>query len=349
MAPHDPLTLPKERCVEFLSSLEIPIAGPVSTGAGEVEYRIAPPGEMILDGYVNSAISPVRFPYPQTQILWRYSQNGEPRFTPEDQSLRMAIFGIRSCDVTAFRYLEHFFDRPPAETTFLDAASKILLVSIACNEPGENCFCVCCDGGPFLEGGFDVQLTDLGDRFLFEIGSDRGAEAARRAGGMLKAASEADRTRRERLAEEALDKFGITSHMATGIRKLTSRRVAEELWARLAARCIECGGCAFVCPICTCFDVADMCDGESNGRRERTRDCCQYAGYSREASGFNPRPDKVSRFKRRFYHKLSFFYLQQDGRHGCVGCGRCVSACFGGVDMPAVVNAIRSERIEADA
>jgi heterodisulfide reductase subunit C len=131
--------------------------------------------------------------------------------------------------------------------------------------------------------------------------------------------------------------------MATGIRKVTARKVAEEIWRRMAARCIECGGCSFVCPMCTCFDVADLQESGDCGRRERSWDCCQYAGYSREASGFNPRPDKTSRFKRRFHHKLSYFNLLADGVHGCVGCGRCVQTCFGEVDMPAVVNAIRTE------
>lgn len=349
MAIHEPMSLPKERRVDFLKSLEVPIAGPVAAGAGEVEYRIASPEEMLIDGFVNSAISPVRFSYPQTQVLWKYALEGGPRFVPENGAMRMAIFGIRSCDVAAFRYLERFFGRPPTDTPFAQAASRTLLVSITCQLPGENCFCVCCDGGPFLDDRFDIQLTDLDDRFLLEIGSERGEEAARRASAILKPASKAEIERRKRLAEDVLEKFRITSHMATGVRKLTSRQVEEEIWARLAARCIECGGCAFVCPICTCFDVADVCDGETGGRRERTRDCCQFSGYSREASGFNPRPDKVSRFKRRFYHKLSYFYIQQDGMHGCVGCGRCVSACFGGVDMPAVVNAIRSGRIAADA
>lgn len=349
MAVHEPMSLAKERRVDFLKSLEIPVAGPVAAGTDDLEYRIAPPEEMLTDGFVNSAISPVRFIYPQTQVLWKYALEEKPRFIAEDQAMEMAIFGIRSCDVTAFRYLERFFARPPAEDSFAEAASKVLLVSLACQEPGEDCFCVCCDGGPFLEDRYDIQLTDLGDRYLMEIGSERGAAAARRASSMLRPAPKEDVGRRKRLAEETLEKFRITSHMATGVRKLTSRQVAEELWGRLAARCIECGGCAFVCPVCTCFDVADMCDGDHAGRRERTRDCCQYAGYSREASGFNPRPDKMSRFKRRFYHKLSYFYIQQDGMHGCVGCGRCVSACFGGVDMPAVVNAIREERIAADA
>jgi len=64
-----------------------------------------------------------------------------------------------------------------------------------------------------------------------------------------------------------------------------------------------------------------------------------------EAAGVSPRPDKLSRFKRRFYHKLSYFYMEMDGRVGCVGGGRCIQVCFGVVDMPAVVNTLREEKV----
>lgn len=188
-------------------------------------------------------------------------------------------------------------------------------------------------------------MTDLGDFYLFETATPRGEAAAQRAVSLLAPAPVADRTKAEALREATLAKFKVSSHMATGVRKTSSRKVAEEIWRQLAARCIECGGCSIVCPMCTCFDVADLQESPTTGRRERTRDCCQYSGYSREASGYNPRADKVTRFKRRFGHKLGYFTLLAEGMHGCVGCGRCVTACFGGVDMPAVVNALRTETV----
>jgi ferredoxin len=45
--------------------------------------------------------------------------------------------------------------------------------------------------------------------------------------------------------------------------------------------------------------------------------------------------------QRRFFHKVSAQYYQRDGDLGCVGCGRCIKACLGTTDMPAVVAAIR--------
>ena len=36
-------------------------------------------------------------------------------------------------------------------------------MTLACHAPGPDCFCVCCDGGPWLTSGFDIQFSDLGD------------------------------------------------------------------------------------------------------------------------------------------------------------------------------------------
>jgi sulfhydrogenase subunit beta (sulfur reductase) len=344
-----PRTIRKNHIDAFLEQLGIPVAIPVHlNGTSDIDFRLADGITGIAERaerYVNSAISPLKFAYPQTQVLWRYRRKPEVQFTPLPDPGAMAIFGIRSCDVTAFRYLQHFFSRPPEDDLFRRAAERILMISVSCPDPGEKCFCVCCDGGPFLESGYDIQLTDLGDTYLFEVGSKKGESAATKGDRFLAPAPDAIIEQKQALFDAALKKFAVSSHMATGIRKLTARKAPEALWERLAARCAECGGCSFVCPMCTCFDVSDQRETVDTGRRERCWDCCQYSGYSREASGYNPRAEKVNRFKRRFTHKLSYYYVQADSRHGCVGCGRCVQACFGRVDMPGVVNALRTETI----
>lgn len=341
------LLLRKEALHDFLTALDGNIIAPVSLEAGEVHFTVNPPIESILsdEQYINSVISPVEFLFPQTEIMFHFSLNGKPQIELPPEPQPTVIFGIRSCDVMAFRYLEMFFSRNYEDTPVLLRAQKTTLISIACQEPGPNCFCPCCAGGPFLDEGYDIQLTDFDDVFLVELGSEKGYRLMEQHSKFFETAPQELVERRREIAEAVLQKFEITCHMGTGVRKTTSRSVSEDLWRMLAARCIECGGCAFVCPLCTCFDVVDHTEDTNRGWRERCWDCCQYAGYSMEAAGVNPRPDKPSRFRRRFYHKLSYFYLEMDGRPGCVGCGRCLQVCFGVVDMPAVVNTLREEKL----
>jgi len=46
---------------------------------------------------------------------------------------------------------------------------------------------------------------------------------------------------------------------------------------------------------------------------------------------------KKNRIKRRFMHKL-YYDVRAHNRPSCVGCGRCVDMCFGGVDIIKFIN-----------
>src|SRR5674536_168654 len=61
----------------------------------------------------------------------------------------------------------------------------------------------------------------------------------------------------------------------------------EKIWDSFGQKCITCGGCAFVCPTCTCFNVYDHQSSPGNGLRARTWDACLYGGFTREASGLS--------------------------------------------------------------
>jgi formate hydrogenlyase subunit 6/NADH:ubiquinone oxidoreductase subunit I len=77
------------------------------------------------------------------------------------------------------------------------------------------------------------------------------------------------------------------------------------------------------------------------GVRERHWDACNYACYTREVSGHNPRKEQGQRLKNRFFHKLSYQFVLRNGRHACVGCGRCAFVCPGETPMPEVTASIR--------
>jgi sulfhydrogenase subunit beta (sulfur reductase) len=58
--------------------------------------------------------------------------------------------------------------------------------------------------------------------------------------------------------------------------------------------------------------------------------------YSREASGHNPRPSRKERTRQRLMHKYSY-WVDQIGKIGCTGCGRCVRYCPVGLDLRAML------------
>jgi ferredoxin len=137
-------------------------------------------------------------------------------------------------------------------------------------------------------------------------------------------------------------------------------------WRIVGDRCFECGGCAFVCPTCWCFNVSDVAgagqasfaeppdavgplapggalepgaDGE--WERVRLRDCCNLAGFIRQAGGGYPRVSCGERCLTRFFHKLSEQFHERMDAPGCTGCGRCIAVCLGEEGIDAVAEGMR--------
>lgn len=310
-------------------------------GGDEVFASIAAPEE-VLWSFRNPLLPPKHLLLPQTDTLAEIRRvDGHYQVQEPPPPRPKILLNARSCDAVGLAFLAEMHAQDLTDAAVLRRAEALTVVSLACHQPCPLGFCVCCDAGPFLEHDFDLQLTDLGDRFHAEPGTPKGQALLDLAPDLFQVADAAAAEQRFALEQQALASFGKeTCHFGAAMRRISTRRVAEDLWEKMSPWCLECGGCNHACPTCYCFSVADRTE---NGCTTRCRmwDSCQYAEFTLEASGHNPRPKRADRMKRRFYHKVSAQYFQRDGRVGCVGCGRCVQVCMGTTDMPAVVGAIR--------
>lgn len=322
------------------------VIGPQKLRGGEVTFGPLRSLRRLTLDYVNDLDPLKRFFLPQREVLFAYDLSGKkPRLLQPEQEKPRLLFGIRSCDVQGLAHMDGFFQGAYYDEFYWARRRNTLIISMACNRPNESCFCICCNGGPWLESGFDLQLTDLGEEFLIDIGSRAGRLFLEEWPMPAVKASRRHETRRRELMEECDARMVPTAYLAKACIQITNNRVREELWEEMGSECFSCGGCTHVCPCCTCFDVVDCPDGAKGGTRVRCWDSCQYSGFTREASGHNPRARAKERVKRRFYHKLSYAYIQQDGHPGCVGCGRCITVCeaFGLLDISAVVKRLRRD------
>ena len=326
-----------------LCKKEFEIIAPTKMSDGEVSFEsIASSAEITFD-YVNEMAPLKRFLFPAHEDLFRFRiHNGKPELEIPAQPKPFLLFGVRSCDVQGFAHMDSFFSGTFNDNYYWQRRNKMTVISMACNQPLDTCFCVCCNGGPFLDSGFDLQLTDFGNTFLVDIGSENGIEILNKHKSPLSEATQDDEDHRLALMQACDEQMIPTAYLAKAIINITNNRVKEELWEQMGAECFSCGGCTHVCPLCTCFDVHDI-HNENSGVRSRCWDSCQYSGYTHEASGHNPRSKAKERVKRRFYHKLSYAYVKQDGHPGCVGCGRCITVCeaFNLLDIAAVVKRLR--------
>ncbi len=277
------------------------------------------------------------FLLPQLEQLFCYSQEGiEEAF---DRRPRV-LFGVRPCDLSAINILDLFYLGKNKDACYESRRSRTVSIAITCNQPDPTCFCFGLGTGPFLKSGFDVQLTDLGDRFMVETGSETGSLLIRRCLNIFTepALSDTEDLYEARLASQSRFEKRVNLE---GVRKRILRgEVTDSFWETVAERCFECGGCVYNCPVCTCFNVIDRAATADAGNRIRIWDGCMFKGFTRTAGGVVPAEAKMHRTKRWFHHKL-LHWPDQFGTFGCVGCGRCAVSCPGRVDMATVALKIK--------
>jgi len=283
--------------------------------------------------------SPKEYLLPQMEQLFCYSEEGIEEALNKRPRV---LFGIRPCDLSAIRILDTFYLGKTKDAYYEARRSRTVLIAIACNRPDPTCFCLGLGTGPFLKSGFDLQLTDLGDRFLVETGSETGVSLVTAYPHIF---TEPKPTDNDDLYETRLasqSQFEKRVNLEQVRKRIQAGAISDAFWESVAVRCFECGGCVYNCPVCTCFNVIDRAVSSEAGKRVRLWDTCMFKGFTRTAGGVIPAEAKINRTKRWFHHKL-IHWPEQFGAFGCVGCGRCAISCPGTIDMATVALRIKSE------
>jgi sulfhydrogenase subunit beta (sulfur reductase) len=338
MTMHQCRVLPKTALPAFLRRLRSAsqMIGPVRRGGRTVWARIEANETPLLE-FTNTPLSPKELFLPQTECLLRFGPDGVNTMRePEQDRTPRLLMNIRPCDARAFAVLDRVFRRgePDGDPYWLAGRERTTLVGLACSDPCTTCFCTATQCGPHNEEGLDLLLVDLGDRFLIRVLTEKGADLVR----SLPAAGPDDLREggeQKRRAEQQVSDAAVEDAAQIGRRGLPEL-FELEIWERLAETCLNCGACTFVCPTCHCFDIQDETKGP-RGRRVRTWDTCMSPLFTRHASGHNPRGSKKSRVRQRFLHKLSYMPSKRAGDVGCVGCGRCITACPVNIDIREVL------------
>ncbi len=313
------------------------LIAPVRDVSGDIVLtELARMHETALDGPALMP-SPKEFMLPQMEQLFCWSEEGlEEAFNKQPR----VLFGIRPCDLSAIKILDTFYLGKTKDAYYEARRSRTALIAIACNQPDPTCFCLGLGTGPFLKSGFDLQLTDLGNRFLVETGSETGESLVRDFPHIFTEPQPADQEDlyETRLASQS--RFEKRVNLDRVRKRIEAGEVSDAFWESVALRCFECGGCVYNCPVCTCFNVIDRPSSPDSGKRIRLWDACMFKGFTRMAGGVIPAQDKVNRTKRWFHHKL-LHWPAQFGAFGCVGCGRCALSCPGKIDMATVALKIK--------
>ena len=305
--------------------------------------RRVPEAELALRQPRPSA-SPKSFLQPVKERVAVYTAEGS---SPEESCPacgERVLVGLRGCDVKAIEYLDKVFREGDFADPFYEARRQAdVLITVDCVEPHETCFCSALGGKPFVEAGFDLNITPIRDGYLLEVGTEKGQALVDKAAGLLQEATEEQVRQRQTVRQKALERLEAQNEGLRVTDKVQEALLAQQgsdAWKEQAADCVECAACTFICPTCHCFYLYDQVAGPEKFERVRSWDSCILGDYSRMAGPKGakptPRPALRTRFANRVLHKYAFS-PQQYALLGCTGCGRCIEACFGKIDIRRVL------------
>ncbi|MCX6992298.1 MAG: 4Fe-4S dicluster domain-containing protein [Kiritimatiellaeota bacterium] len=261
---------------------------------------------------------------------------------PDEHIPERIVIGAKNCDVAALKIHDYvFLNTAPVDPVYKEAREKTIIVSCDCTDACEVCFCPAVKEQPYPKAGFDVNLspTDLG--YVVEAGSERGKQLLKKAESLLSAADAAILKARDQNRQELCKKVCAQTEkmgLACGadLRQAVEKSQGKKIWDDFAEDCVECGACNLICCTCHCFLLADGKGKNGANYRVKQWDSCLYRNFAAVAGGANPRRHRAERLYNRFDKKFSFF-PQVLGSYACEGCGRCVEACTGKIDIREVL------------
>jgi ferredoxin len=336
------ITIPKNQLPRLLDDLiqRYKVYAPVQrdnvTGFDEVTTST----DVYLDSQTKLPSKEVLFPQCETLFTYR-STNGEIQLIePEAEDDQTILFGVPPCDARSILIIEKAFGSGDFQDPYyLRRKANLLVIGKACEQPRSTCFCTSVGGGPFDTQGSDLLLQDLGEKYLLEALTLHGEELM----GELQdyeVATQADEDAAHRNAEKA--EASLQSRLEVqGIESKLETMFEDSVWDTVYQNCVGCGACTYLCPTCYCFDIVD--EGQnSQSKRVRIWDSCQFPLFTLQGSGENPRHTGKERMRQRIMHKFHYYPKNYSGL-ACVGCGRCVRECPVNLDIRTILSSIMAK------
>ena len=301
-----------------------------------VYYKaLASAKEMLPSGeYILPHASFKEFFFPRTECILKYrfaSEGKTESVSPDlDKLPAQVILGARPCDAASLPILDKVFGGDYVDPFYFKRREKTTVVSIACSQHGERCYCTSVGYAPDSTAGSDVLLKKTKDnRFVAEALTEKGKALLARFPSLFENTEPAPATEVTEL-KPAFDGEKIKPWLDT--------HFEDPLWQEIAAKCMGCGTCAYGCPTCHCFDITDEGDTKG-GCRVKNWDTCGSALFTKHGSGHNPRGSQEQRYRQRVMHKFKY-YPEKFQMRACVGCGRCSDRCPVGLDLFNVLQQI---------
>ena len=289
---------------------------------------------------LNSSAMPTKisyksFVFPKTEpvLYYKRSKNDVQLIDVNEKGKNVIILGAKPCDANSINILKHLFNWDYSDEFFNLREKHIIVIGLMCSYSDEYCFCTSVGSSPVSEKGSDIFLIPIDENnFAIRIITEKGNNFIEQYSEYLK---EAD----EKLSQSITEKVEQPeiAFESTEVFKWLGENFDSPKWEGIGNICLSCAQCAFVCPVCHCFDIVDEDYSYSEGRRMKNWDGCQFGNFTLHASGHNPRDIQSKRYRQRINHKFRY-YPEKFGEILCTGCGRCSRGCPVSINIKEIVS-----------
>jgi sulfhydrogenase subunit beta (sulfur reductase) len=301
-----------------------------------IEFTSLKNGNDMVFDYTNTKLPFKRYFFPASEVLFSSTNAGNGSGivnTPDtnETSQKNVFFGVRPCDAYSLALLDKvFLGDPHKDPYYLQKRENSLIISLACEQEGETCFCTAVNGSLVNEKGSDILCYRIDDTLLFKSITPKGEEFLDSCAHIF---TEPDQAVLEAQKEFETRAVGKEKAFSLGQTETTLGSISpsDPFWEEVSRFCLTCGICTYLCPTCHCFGLHDE-NRQTYTDRIRVQDSCMYGAFSMEASGHNPRAGKNLRMRQRVMHKFSYA-VTNTGDVYCVGCGRCIDHCPVNIDI----------------
>ena len=256
------------------------------------------------------------------------------------------LVGIKWCDVQAIKVLDKMFLSDYVDEMYKTYREKTLIITADCIQPQQICFCGIVGGKPYVEqkdGISDLNISFVDENnLILESYTSAGEEFLEKYFQNFEQPTKTEEVQRNSNREVANRKIYsfnnefLKEENEKYYKTLKHSYELDKIWKIESEKCVQCGGCNFICPSCYCFLIREASKSYNEQYRDRVWDVCHFTGYGRVAGGANPRKYKYQRFRNRYQCKFVYRY-ENFSFYACTGCGRCIEVCPAKIDIRKVI------------
>jgi len=286
--------------------------------------------------YDITILPPKKYFLPPCENLMNFNLEKPFDVKESDVGKPRIIIGIHPYDIIALEQMDKVYLDSQKDDFYKKRRDNTIIIGVDIQKVSDRSFAASMKTN-VTETGFDLMLTDLGNKFAVTIGSKKGENLLEKH-AEIREAKNADIKKMHKVRATIASQY--KKKVKVDKEKWSSYLVANydhAMWGAKSDKCLECGSCTMVCPTCFCYDVKDEVSLDlKDGKRIRTWDGCLLHDFTKIGSGEVFRSDVRDRYRHRFFRKGNYLPERYDFV-ACVGCGRCGIACLPDIADPCDV------------